>query len=323
MADRGQPIDRVLPAGADTGSGAGVKRDRSRGVTSSPQEVALKYGMSWAIIQSDPQLAAWFSDFAKRFVKAKGQIDQSRFQLELEQQPWWQQHSATYIADLKQELENPEDYKQSLAGDVSTLRDAANQMGARVDDTALEAVAKNARRLGWTEAQQRNALAAFVTADGGDFDGNAGMAQDDLARWADANGMRLSPGMVDGYVQRLARGETSLDEIKSDIRKTYMAGAFPAWADKINAGMDIADIAAPYKQTMASLLEVDDQTLRFDDPLLSGALQSVGPDGKPRVMPLYEFQNMVRKDSRWQTTDNAYQTYAGVAQNLLRTFGFA
>jgi hypothetical protein len=323
MADQRQPIDRVLPKGADTGSGRGVKREKGGKAAASPQEVAIKYGMSWSVIQSDPALARWFSDFAKRFVAANGKIDESRFRLELEQQDWWRTHSATYIADLKQELENPEDYKQSIAGDLASLRDMANEMGAQADDAALMAVAKNARRLGWNASQQRNALANLVTATSGDYEGQAGSNQDDLAQWAESNGISMSTSMVDSYVRQLATGSTNIDEIKSDIRRTYMAGAFPAWADKINAGMDIADIAAPYKATMAQLLETDDATLSLNDPIMMQGLQSVGPDGKPRVMPLYEFQQKVRSDPRWQTTDNAYATYTNVASGILRTFGLA
>ena len=74
---------------------------------------------------------------------------------------------------------------------------------------------------------------------------------------------------------------------------------------------------------MASLLEIGDaDQIDFNDQLLKRGLQSVGADGKPRVMPLYEFEQQIRKDPRWDKTDNAYEVYANVGTNLLRTFGF-
>ena len=294
--------------------------------TTTEQDVASNYGIPYAVIQAFPQLAKWFSDFAARYVAADGKISQQRFTLELQQQPDWKQHSATFIADMQQELENPADYAQALQSSVSSVQAAADQMGARLSSQDATDLAKQAKRFGWNAQQMQAALAKYVTvnpaSDYLDYEGDAGTTQDELASWAHANGLGLSDSMVSGYINQIAAGKTTLDEVKSDLRKTYMAGAFPAWADKINAGMDIADIAAPYKSTMANLLEMDDSAIDFNDPLLAAGLQSVNKDGQPQVMPLYQYQNLARKDPRWQKTDNAYATYAGVASDILGTWGF-
>ena len=299
---------------------------KTGGMPTDPQEVARKFAMSWAIINSDPGLMKWFNDFAKRYTASGGQIDYARFKLELEQQPYWQQHSATWIQDAQLELENPKDYAQALSSSVETLRAAATQLGAKVTDQQLQDMAKNARRFGWNEQQQRRALADYVSAaptdqGGVDFEGLAGQTQDTLMKWASQNGVRLTNDLVSKYTKSVVMGDTTLEDIQSDIRRTYMAGAFPAWADKINSGFDIADLAAPYIQDTQSLLE--DSSIGLDDPLMQRIMQGVGADGKPAVVPLYEAQKMVRSDPRWQKTDNAYATYAGVAQNILKTFGFA
>jgi hypothetical protein len=86
--------------------------------------------------------------------------------------------------------------------------------------------------------------------------------------------------------------------------------------------MDPADIAAPYKQRMARLLEVDENEIDLNDQLLQRGMQGVGADGKPSVVPLYSFEKQVREDPRWQYTDNAYETYTRVGTDLLRMFGF-
>ena len=307
--------------GASPAAGAAPGRAAAATVQRTPQQVAAMYGQSYALLSSDPQLKRWFDSFAARYVAANGQISEDTFILELEAQPWWQEHSATWIADRQQELDNPTDYQQSIAASVADLRAVADQMGIE-QSVDLTELAKNAKRLNWNTAQQRAALAGLLEASSADYAGQAGVAQDELEAWTRANGISMDRNTVSGYVRQVTAGKTTLDEIKSDLRRTYMAGAFPAWADRIAAGQDIADIAAPYKQRMADLLEVDPNTIDFNDPLMQRGMQGVGPDGKPAVMPLYEFQNLVRKDSRWQTTDNAYATYANVAQNVLRTFGF-
>ena len=302
---------------------AGERKSGSDKPVKTADEVAQEFGFKLAFINSDPDLKRMFSAFMADYTRLKGQIAPERFELMMDQWADAKGFTVTEIADRQMELEQPDDYRQVIASDVSTLRDAAAGMGASLDDAQLEAFVERARRMGLNAAQQRDALVEYVTATGGDFAGQAGTVQDELAKWGAANGVRMSPNMVDGYVRRILSGDTTIDEVKSDIRKTYMAGAFPAWSDKIMAGMDIADIAAPYKATMAQLLEVDETAIGFDDPLLAAGLQATDKDGKPAVLPLYEYQNMVRKDPRWQQTDNAYATYANVAQGILRTFGFA
>jgi hypothetical protein len=53
--------------------------------------------------------------------------------------------------------------------------------------------------------------------------------------------------------------------VLQDLRNTYLVGAFPAWADRIQAGMDPADIAAPYKQRMARMLEMGEDEIDLND----------------------------------------------------------
>jgi len=284
------------------------------------RQIAQKYAMSWAIINADPGMKAWFDGFAAKYVAANGNISQEQFNLELEQQEWWKKHSATFIKDYQQSLEDPVGYEQSLASDIENMRAVAQSMGAQVDDSVIREMAVNARRFGWNQQQTQNALAMHVQAVEGDFKGAAGGVQDELMKWAKANGLTLSPQLVESYISKAATGETNIDEIKSDIRKTYMAGSYPGWQDKINAGFDIADLAAPYVQSAQSLLE--DSNVGLDDPVVKRIMQATDANGQPRVMPLYEAEKLLRSDPRWQTTDNAYQTYAGVAHHVLRTWGF-
>jgi hypothetical protein len=55
---------------------------------------------------------------------------------------------------------------------------------------------------------------------------------------------------------------------------------------------------------------------------MKSIMQKTDANGQPIVVPLYEAEQMVRGDDRWQKTDNAYRQYAGVAHNILRTWGF-
>ena len=82
---------------------------------------------------------------------------------------------------------------------------------------------------------------------------------------------------------------------------------------------------------MANLLEIDPSQINFmKDPMISKALQYRDPSsgqgqsgsaGQPGVMPLWQFQQQVRQDPRWQYTDNARQEVMGMAHSVLQDWG--
>lgn len=295
-------------------------------VAKTQAEIASRYAFNYSIIEADPGLKAWWTKFVKQYTKSKGQVTYDTFKLGLDQVPWWNEHSATYIQDVRREMDptTKQDYAQGLASDMETVKQNASTMGATIDDAIAKALVQNARRFGWNETQQKKALAAYVTASptgATDYNGLAGTTQDELSKWVQANGVSLSSGLMDGYVKDVVAGNKTLDDIKGDIRRTYLAGAYPAWADKINAGFDPSDIFSPYVDNARALLE--DKSISLKDPIMQKITQATGTDGKPAAIPLYEAQRMIRQDPRWQKTDNAYSTYASVGTDLLKMFGFA
>jgi hypothetical protein len=67
---------------------------------------------------------------------------------------------------------------------------------------------------------------------------------------------------------------------------------------------------------MASTLELNPNDIQLNDPTLRMA---IGPD---KEMTTYDFNRALRKDSRWQYTDNAHQEVSDAAMKVLKDFGF-
>jgi hypothetical protein len=67
---------------------------------------------------------------------------------------------------------------------------------------------------------------------------------------------------------------------------------------------------------MASVLEINPESITLNDSVLRSA---IGPD---KEMSLYDYQKMLKKDDRWQYTDQAKQEVSGTALKVLRDFGF-
>ena len=97
---------------------------------------------------------------------------------------------------------------------------------------------------------------------------------------------------------------------------------YPAYASQINSGMNVSDIASPYIGRAQQLLEMGPGEMNIQSPLVKQALQYT-QDGKPTAMPMYDFENAVRKDPRWLSTDNAQDSFMANAHRVLQDFGFA
>lgn len=132
---------------------------------------------------------------------------------------------------------------------------------------------------------------------------------------ARANGLALSQDQVSNYVSRIDNGEDA-KVIQNQIRQIAGNG-MPDSIKKILAeGTDLDTIYAPYRGVMSSVLEVSPDSIKLNDPVLRTA---IGPD---KEMPIYEFQRALRKDARWQYTNNAREEVSDVALKVLRDFGF-
>lgn len=201
----------------------------------------------------------------------------------------------------------------------------AEREGIPLTPERMLAVAQEAWRNGWDQDEiLLNLRSDLDTAlqSGENLMGEAGDFQTRLMSWARQNGIGIDSTTAARYVANMTLGLQTFEDAKQDLRETYLIGAFPAWEDKIRQGFDPWQISSPYRSAAAALLELDPEQVGLDDPLVKMGLQSTGADGKPRIMPLYEFEQQVRNDPRWQTTDNAYRAYTRVGTDLLRMFGF-
>ena len=291
-------------------------------VARSREEIAARYGANYAWLSANPKLKKWFDGFAQQYVDSQGQVSYDTFKLGFDAVPVVANHDAAWLEDWKLEQQYPKLYEQKLNKQVGTLRDVAATMGANLSDDELRQASKRVMRLGLNQSQIQDMLSNYVTVSPGTQAlGNTGVFQNEMSQWVSKNGLNISTDALASYAQKVSSGDMTTDDVKNDLRRTYLVGMYPAWADKIEAGHDPADLFSPYLESAKALLE--DKNLSLSDPVMAKITQGVGADGKPVTVPLYEAQKIVRQDPRWQKTDNAYKTYADVAQNLLKTFGFA
>jgi hypothetical protein len=136
-----------------------------------------------------------------------------------------------------------------------------------------------------------------------------------LQSTANANGVVLSPEQLNQYALDIQNGK-DVKIIQSQIRNLAGLGMPDSVKKLLAEGTDLDTIYSPYKQTMAAVLELNPTTISFTDPVLRSA---IGPNGET---PLYDFQRALRKDARWQYTNNAREDVFQSVNKVLQDFGF-
>jgi hypothetical protein len=136
-----------------------------------------------------------------------------------------------------------------------------------------------------------------------------------LQSTARSNGVSLSPQQLDQYALDIQNGK-DIKVIQGQIRNIAGLG-MPENVKKLLAeGTDLATVYAPYKSQMAAILELSPESINFTDPALRNAIGSTGE------MSMYDFQRALRKDARWQYTNNAREDVFQSVGKVLQDFGF-
>lgn len=114
--------------------------------------------------------------------------------------------------------------------------------------------------------------------------------------------------------EMLFQGTITADDIQSNIRTTA-ASAYPGYAEGILNGKSMDIQASAYKNTMATLLELDPNSISWTDPRLRRALQS------PTPVSLYQFEKDIRSLPEWVNTKNARDTIDSLSLKVLQDWG--
>jgi len=284
------------------------------------KKIEATYSYAAALIKTHPDLKPFFDELGKIMASTSHTPTQQEFDTISKKYTFFKNLDANQTAAELAKASDPTNYAHSIDKHVSDLRTQAEQYGVPLSEAQLLEQATLARYNGWDPAQVNENLMPFLKgASQKNLTGNAGDAQTTLTQWAAAQGISLSPEAADKMIANITFNKQSIDDVKNDLRKTYLTGAYPAYADRFAQGLDPTVVFDPIVGSIQKILE--DSSIGLNDPLIKRITQSVDANGKPQVVPLYEAERMAREDPRWQKTDNAYATTASSLKNLLSTWG--
>ena len=297
--------------------------------------VANKYGSIDTIFKTDPTLRALLLKAVGDQANPDDDLTAEQFVNELENTDWFKTNAGPVRqrgfykrqfdelvaggADAE-ELYKTTEYGRGLRNTQQVIADEILKVGGSLSPEEIELISRDIYDLGY-ESQKaivsQRIRAKINYKRGGIVGGEAGENLAALRKTASANGLNLDTNFgdsLDGWLQKLAQGE-SIETFKQIIRGSAKIGLPEKVSGLLDNGVDLDTVYSPYKRLMASVLEINPESITLDDSVLRSA---IGPD---KEMSLYDFQKMLRKDNRWQYTNQAKEEVSGKALRVLRDFG--
>ena len=233
---------------------------------------------------------------------------------------FYRNNNATARQRLQAKQSQPGVYTDGLDKYKLATRKSLVTAGLKMDAKLFEGLAATAYDSGMSEDQLKELIvnSNLVTGYGGQVLGDTA----DLKSYANSFGVGkyLDEKYWAQKSQDLFLGRTTTEDIQDEVRK-LAASAFPVYTDQINAGISLDSLASAYKGSIASVLEIDPDSVTFEDPRLRAALQNVGPDGKPAVKPIWQFERELRMTPEWELTNNARNTVDNLTYKALSDMG--
>ena len=225
------------------------------------------------------------------------------------------------------------DYEKQISTLERQIADKARQMGSGIasDPAALRKAAENMyiTNVGIDDAMTTDFIAAAIRPIGSTIAGQAttgysGQALKDYQAIQDvarSNGFSVKDIVPGGQteqqvLQGIATGKIDPNRLAQDARKLAAQGQPQYVRDLLGQGYNLDQVFAPYRQTMANLLEINADEIDLNDPTLRTAITDKGD------MNVYDFKRTLKADKRWQYTENAKQEVSDAAFKVLRDFGF-
>lgn len=341
------PTDETLLKGkGGTGGGTGDGKEKETPLTDAQQRaeaLGVAAGQDFALPETIFNNVDSLKRILERYVKEDWTPDKLR--KAIRDDVWFRKNSgeikARYVQyynfrDLQAsgQAQGTTDYEMQIAKIEASLKKRAVQIGstAASDPAALRKAAENLYITNRSEDESfiDDFLAASIRPVAGmiggqgtqGYSGQALKNYQELLTTARSNGLKISDIVPGGsntqqVLQGIASGKIDINRIVQDTRKLAAQGQPQYVRDLLSQGYNLDQVFAPYRQTMAAVLEIDDpNSINLNDPLLRSAINDKGD------MNIYEFKKTLRKDPRWQYTEQARQDVSSATLNILRDFGF-
>jgi hypothetical protein len=330
----GNTLKSEVPATTGGNNGKSVTAD---GTFNNPSTVDMKAAytgylkQTFATLEDKTQKAE--IDALLKTAKAQNWTA-TEWQSHLEGTSWWQQTAPT-LRQFYIDSHDPRkasEFAQSLTNKVDSIATKLEALGiyphatdpvtgAYVDNSKMmQGIAMDAMKNGWTDAQLAENLStrSDILFSGG---GQIGNYLDQIKSKANLYGVTLDSTKIADINRALLNPNDGRDYqyFLTDVKnQAFNNPMYKPFADIMKSNnTDLYSVTSSYRQQMAKTLEVDPTAITWND-LMGKVVDS--NTGNARTFS--DFTKELRKDPLWQKTQNAKETYSGMALDLMKMFGF-
>lgn len=281
----------------------------------SPEELAASYGWAHSFLESIPEVKAVFEQAVEETWSA------DMFQAKLRDTKWFKETAAPARKAMAEKQTDPATWAAKQNAAKIQLQVLASQMGAIIPGGQLDKIADQVLTMGLDESGIKNILGGYVTfVDGQSLHGQAGMFEKSMNEFAYAQGVDINRETLKNQAQLIARGLATEQDFKNQI-VNQASSIYPGYAQQLQGGTTMMQIANPYIQMMADDLEIPPTAINLKDNLIRQALNGVDNQGKPVGLDQVSFRNLIRQDPRWSKTSKASNNVMKAGLQVLKDFG--
>ena len=128
-------------------------------------------------------------------------------------------------------------------------------------------------------------------------------------------------GWFENSMKGLIAGTTNAEDIDNELQKQAMS-MFPGLTNQLSQGQTLRAAADPWLNAIANTWEVDPNSLELNNDFVQRALNYTDEKGNVSTMNLYDTKKMARRSGNFDFTSTAKEEKTGIANTVLRDFGF-
>ena len=251
---------------------------------------------------------------------------------EIRNSDWYGTYDANVrLATAAKESGDPT-WTTQISNIVGTLERKAVERGANIEGVDLNKIAEEILTNNYTYVDKTpdgsipdSILDSYLTplivaGQDGTFKGQAEISAQTLREYAEKYGVSMSDKWFANAIQSLDSNATTLVDLQNEI----INNARETWPtlDGISSTRSTMDIADSYIQRMANVWEMDPDTISLETPEIKKALVGVDADGNPYRQTMWEFEQSLRNDPRWDGTEQGQRELGEGSMMMLKELGF-
>jgi len=278
---------------------------------------AKDYGVQAALVESNPELKTLFNQAV-----TEGWTP-ANFTAQFMNTNWYKNHSDVWRAAYATEKTDPASWNHEMDLARNQINNTAVATGIKLTADDVDSLARTSLYLsaGSSSRIDTGLLKQHIVNTGAiTMGGEALTTIDDLKAHGANMGVPHGDEWYVGAAQNILSGDGTIQAWKkklTDVAKSKYA----AFADQLDSGMTVKQVASPYINSMANILEIPSGSIDLSDSTINKALTNLSVDSKPALQPLWQFETSLRKDPRWASTKNARDAADSATRSILSDFG--